>query len=149
MSESQRDPGHPTNGHAADQSPNDQPSDQSKEDPNSQAEVTEEPRREERKTVNIPATVLVGEAALPAMILNLSASGARIEDCEQRPEEGTPISLKFCFFEGADPQTLRAKVVRQTDTGGFAVEFQGLDSRAKGILRTVQVRAARPTRSAT
>ncbi len=86
----------------------------------------------------------MGEAALPAMILDLSASGARIEDCEQRPEEGTPIRLKFCFIEGADPQTLRAKVVCQTSTGGFAVEFQSLDPRTKGILRMVQkVRAAR------
>ena len=143
MSQSQQGPERPTNGGAANPSSNDQPSEQSKEDRNSQEEAPEEQRREERKTVNIPATVLVGEAALPAMILDLSASGARIEDCEQRPEEGTRIRLKFCFFEGADPQTLRGEVVRKTNTGGFAVEFQGLEPRTKGILRIVQVRAAR------
>ena len=144
MSQSQRSPEHPTNGRAADQSSNDQPSGQSKEERNSQEEAAEERRIEERKTVNIPATVIVREAPLPARILDLSASGARIEDCEQRPEEGTPISLKFSFFEGTDPQTLPAKVVRETSTGGFAVEFQRLDPRTKEILRMVRnVRAAR------
>ena len=73
------------------------------------------------------------ELSLEGMISDLSTSGARVEGGGAPPEPGTMVQLELSLPE--DPALrILSRVVRETESGGFAVEFVELDLHARKIL---------------
>ncbi len=56
-------------------------------------------------------------------VSNLSVSGARIEEIDTIPSVGTPVDLTLSPRPGVIAVTMTARVVRETESGGFAVQF--------------------------
>ena len=90
-----------------------------------------EMRQERRVTERYPAIlpiefhrgVLVGYGN----VMNISLSGARIEEVNYRPLLGKRLKLLVCLDQAKEPVELLAEVVRYTESEGFAVKFPDLD----------------------
>ena len=67
-------------------------------------------------------------------VQDISVTGARIEGVDQLPEEGEELRLGFSFTARALPVPIRGRVIRHTESGGFAVEFADLDFRTRILL---------------
>ncbi len=88
-------------------------------------------RQERRVTERYPAIlpiefhrgVLVGYGN----VMNISLSGARIEEVNYRPLLGKRLKLLVCLDQAKEPVELLAEVVRFTESEGFAVKFPDLD----------------------
>ena len=76
------------------------------------------------------------------MALNVSATGALLEDAEPLLISGGKIRLRFSFAPDAIPVDVSAEVVRETETG-FAVRFTTMDARVRAVLRAVISKAIR------
>ena len=68
-------------------------------------------------------------------MFDISLSGARIEEVDQRPLVGDRLRIVFGLGLSTSPDWVPAEVVRHTVTGGFAVKFYKIDVRVLGILR--------------
>ncbi len=68
-------------------------------------------------------------------LLDISLSGARIEEVDQRPLVGDRLRIVLGSGPSPGPDWVPAEVVRHTVTGGFAVKFYEIDVRVLGILR--------------
>ncbi len=68
------------------------------------------------------------------MALNVSATGALLENAEPLLISGGKIRLRFSLAQDAIPVDVAAEVVRETETG-FAVRFTRMDARFKAVLR--------------
>ncbi len=81
-------------------------------------------QRAERCQVSFPAEFAWG-SGLTGMgeVSNLSVSGARIEEIDTIPSVGTPVDLTLSPRPGVIAVTMTATVVRETESGGFAVMF--------------------------
>ncbi len=66
-------------------------------------------------------------------VLNISKTGALIEDCDRLLMTGIEIKLSFSFFEDSVPIEVPATVVRETDEG-FGVQFTKLSPRTRSVL---------------
>lgn len=66
-------------------------------------------------------------------VLNISKTGALIEDCDRLLMTGIDIRLSFSFFEDSVPIEVPATVVRETDQG-FGVQFTKLSPRTRSVL---------------
>ena len=66
-------------------------------------------------------------------VLNISRTGALIEDADRLLMTGSEIKLRFSFFEGSLPIEIPAEVVRETDQG-FGVRFTKLSPRTRSVL---------------
>ena len=88
-------------------------------------------RYEIRTTVEFRCAILTGKGSL----LDVSLSGARIEEAERRPLVGEQLRIVLPSGSPDKPDWLAGEVVRHTPTGGFAVRFLNVDMRALGILR--------------
>ena len=86
------------------------------------------------------------ELSLEGMISDLSTSGARVEGAGAPPEPGTMVQLELSL---PDDPALRilSRVVRETESGGFAVKFVELDPHARKILEDLPGRGTLPHRS--
>ena len=76
------------------------------------------------------------------MALNMSATGALLENAEPLLISGGKIRLRFSLAQDAIPVDVAAEVVRETETG-FAVRFTSMDSRVKAVLKAAISRAIR------
>ena len=94
-------------------------------------------RYETLTTVEFRCAILTGKGSL----LDVSLSGARIEEVERRPLVGERLRIVLPFGSPDGPDWLGAEVVRHTPTGGFAVRFLKVDMRALSILRRLLPRA--------
>ncbi len=81
-------------------------------------------QRAERCQVSLPAEFAWG-AGLTGMgeVSSLSVSGARIDEIDTVPSVGTPVDLTLSPRPGVIAVTMTATVVRETESGGFAVMF--------------------------
>ncbi len=70
-------------------------------------------------------------------VQDISSTGARIENAAVLPAEGTRLRLGFSFYAYALPVPIHGRVVRHTETGGFAVEFEEVDFRTQILLRAL------------
>jgi hypothetical protein len=66
-------------------------------------------------------------------VLNISKSGALIEDADRLLMTGIEIKLSFSFFEDSVPIEIPAQVVRETEQG-FGVQFTKLSPRTRSVL---------------
>ncbi len=66
-------------------------------------------------------------------VLNISKTGALIEDCDRLLMTGIDIKLSFSFFEDSIPIEVPATVVRETEQG-FGVQFTKLSPRTRSVL---------------
>ncbi len=67
------------------------------------------------------------------LVLNISTSGALIEDADRLLMTGIDITLVFSFFENSVPIEVPAEVVRETEQG-FGVQFRKLNPRTRSVL---------------
>ena len=91
----------------------------------------------ERYRLRVQVGILTQDGQTKGSVRDMSISGARIEDSSLLPEEGSTLRLGFAFYAHALPVPIHAKVVRRTETGGFAVEFQDVDFRTQILLRAL------------
>ena len=73
-------------------------------------------------------------------LLDISLSGARIEEVDRRPLVGDRLRIVFESGPSTDPDWVPAEVVRHSVTGGFAVKFYEIDVRVLAILRGLMPR---------
>ncbi len=66
-------------------------------------------------------------------VLNISKTGALIEDADRLLMTGSEIKLRFSFFHDSVPIEIPAQVVRETDQG-FGVQFTKLSPRTRSVL---------------
>jgi hypothetical protein len=71
----------------------------------------------------------------------ISVTGARIDDASPRLKPGELVRVMFTLMEKCLPVSVRAKVVRETETG-FAIEFVGLEPRLKHMIQMAIAQAA-------
>ena len=90
--------------------------------------------RNQREQVRVLAAFEGPQISGRGTIRDISTSGARIEEIDDRPGIGTPLVVQLFMFPNQHPVTLVANVVRETESGGFAVEFDGLDDRTRSLL---------------
>jgi Trk K+ transport system NAD-binding subunit len=67
------------------------------------------------------------------IVLNISTTGALIEDADRLLMTGIDIMLAFSFFEDSVPIEVPAEVVRETEQG-FGVQFRKLNPRTRSVL---------------
>jgi hypothetical protein len=89
------------------------------------------PTRAVRAAVAVPADFVGGGISGSGRLRNLSISGARIEGSEHRPEIGTPLVVQLFPLPGVMPLHVFAEVVRETETGGFAVRFRSSEAKRR------------------
>ena len=92
-----------------------------------------EAERARRIPVRFQAEFVGRQVEGSGTVSNISLTGALIEDCSSLLLSDGDIKLRFSFFENSSPVEVRAKTVRETETG-FAVRFVGMDARVKAIL---------------
>jgi hypothetical protein len=96
-------------------------------------------RAKERVEMRVPVEFRGRRTQGRGFILNISESGALVEDAEPLVVAGGRIRLRFAFFEDSLPVEIPASVVRET-ASGFGVQFSGLDARLKSVLALVIAR---------
>ena len=80
----------------------------------------------------------VGDGA----IADLSTSGARLEDSDLSARVGEGICIAFAFFPTSEPVRFSGRIARLVGSDGFGVAFQGLDPRAREMLRKLLPKVA-------
>jgi hypothetical protein len=88
-----------------------------------------------RIAVTIPVTVELGTSRDAGTLSDLSLSGARLENTAIRPALGSLVTLLYAPEGYTTPFEVIARVVRPTDTGGYAVQFEALDPELKHALQ--------------
>lgn len=106
------------------------------------AEAQASPASQDRKTAarflfRVPVDLEVGRETGQGRIHDMSQTGARVEESTLRPDVGAKLRLRFRFYEHSPPIAVQGKVVRTTETGGFAVTFVSLDARTRAALSTL------------
>ena len=87
-----------------------------------------------RYVFKVPAKVILSYNEGAAMLWEISASGARVEQAVVNPVHGEKLRIEFSFFQDSPPIELKGEVVRITETGGFCMKFVSLTPRMKQIL---------------
>jgi len=103
---------------------------------------TEEPKpgeraAAERYSVSVQVGILSEDGQASGAVKDISVTGARIEGVPHLPEPGSHLRLGFSFYAHALPVPIHARVVRQVDEAGFAVEFEDVDFRTQILLRAL------------
>lgn len=91
----------------------------------------------ERYRLRVQVGILTTDGQTVGSVRDMSITGARIEDTNAIPEEGSMLRLGFAFYAHALPVPIHGKVVRHTESGGFAVEFKDVDFRTQILLRAL------------
>ena len=91
----------------------------------------------ERYAVSVQVGIVSEEGEMRGNVSDISISGARIDQTGHRPPEGSELQLGFAFYAHALPVPVRAHVVRHTEDGGFAVEFEDVGFRTQILLRSL------------
>jgi hypothetical protein len=92
----------------------------------------EERRAAERVPLEIHAGVECEGRSAQAWLCDFSAMGARIEYSGLAPRAGSIVRVSFALSQGdTNRLELQARVVRATESGGFAVRFEAADARLK------------------
>ena len=86
-----------------------------------------------RIAVSVPVDVELGTTWNGGILSDISLSGARVERTGIRPSIGSLVSLVFAL-DGKLGCEVMARVVRETSTGGYAVQFEECDSAFKAAL---------------
>ena len=109
-------------------------------DPPDDQSSRQERRRAFRFRIKGPVHFEAGFTEGWGTLADISTTGARIDDADPRLKEGSSVRMMISLVEGALPVKLKAKVVRETETG-FAVEFVELEPRLKQLIRLAVAQA--------
>ena len=82
-----------------------------------------ERRTHSRTKIGLDVLCSAGRNEGPAILKELSASGALLEPATIRPAVGDPVTIWLQVEPDEEPHALHTGVVRHTP-GGFAVEFR-------------------------
>ena len=104
--------------------------------------------RGERYKLKVRVGILSSDGQTLGSVQDISATGARIEGAEAAPPVGSELRLGFSFYAYALPVPIRGRVVRHTETGGFAVGFMDVDFRTQILLRALLPKFSREEREA-
>jgi hypothetical protein len=91
----------------------------------------------ERYAVSVAVGIISEEGQMSGDVSDISVTGARIAHTGRVPPKGAKVRLGFSFFAHALPVPIHARVVRHTEDGGFAVEFEEVDFRTRILLRAL------------
>ncbi len=94
----------------------------------------------ERYPASLPVEFHCGALVGYGTAMNISLSGARIEEVNHLPLLGKRLKLLVCLDQAKEPVELSAEAVRYTENEGFAVSFPDLNVRLLRILRMVLAR---------
>jgi hypothetical protein len=86
-----------------------------------------------RLELSIPVAVEFGTRCDDGTLSDISLTGARLEKTALCPAVGSQVTLMFAIRSGR-PFEIVARVVRVTETGGYAVQFEALDPAFKAAL---------------
>lgn len=86
-----------------------------------------------RLVLSIPVAVEFGTTCDDGTLSDISLSGARLENTGVRPTEGSQVTLTFAL-PGYPAFEIVARVVRPTASGGYAVQFEAINSNLKEAL---------------
>jgi hypothetical protein len=100
-------------------------------------ELAGRPPSAERYKLHVRVGILSESGQAHGAVEDMSISGARIENIQAPPPTGTKLRLGFSFYAHALPVPIHGRVVRHTETGGFAVEFEDVDFRTQILLRAL------------
>ncbi len=89
----------------------------------------------ERYPASFPVEFHCGDLVGYGTVMNISLSGARIEEVNHLPLLGKRLKILVCLDQAKEPVELSAVVVRYTENEGFAVRFPDLDVRWLRVLR--------------
>jgi hypothetical protein len=90
-----------------------------------------------RYRFSVPVKIRLEHKTAHGTTEDMSASGVRIEQSDCKPPDGVKIEVQFAFFPNSPPIRLAARVVRTTETGGFAACFCDVDWRMQRVLRAI------------
>ncbi len=85
-----------------------------------------------RLPVEFHCGVLLGYGTM----IDISLSGARIEEVDRRPPVGKKLKLLLRLSQSNGSLEVPAEVVRHTESGGFAVRFPDTNVQVLRILRS-------------
>jgi len=87
-----------------------------------------------RISLSIPVAVEFGAICDTGTLCEISVTGARLEGTRLDPPEGRQITITFALDGHREPFEVVARVVRQVEPQGYAVEFEAIDPRLKDAL---------------
>jgi Tfp pilus assembly protein PilZ len=88
-----------------------------------------------RLALAIPVSIEHGASHQEGTLSNLSLSGARLDHTGSQPPLGSQVTLLFSLKGCTRPFEIVARVVRLTDLGGYAVQFEASDSALEQALQ--------------
>ncbi len=91
----------------------------------------------ERYPASFPVEFHCGDLVGHGTVMNISLSGARIEEVNHLPLLGKRLKILVCLDQAKEPVELSAEAVRYTENEGFAVRFPDLDVRLLRIMRMI------------
>ena len=74
-------------------------------------------------------------------IRDISATGLRVEECDVKPELGEHVRVTFVLAIDQPGFEVEGRVVRHTDSNGFALAFEAIEPRLRTILGQLATRA--------
>ena len=99
-------------------------------------------RRNPRFRTRFDALYSLGREEGSGVLVDLSYSGARLENATLAPEPGTKVRL-YVFVQPIQPFELIGHVVRHAE-GGFAVEVDVLDAEVQRLVDDVRAIVTAP-----
>ena len=86
---------------------------------------------------HVRAEFRCGELSGRGRLVQLSTSGALLEEVDRQPPTGQSLSLLLYLVSSTEPLKVSAEIVRHTETGGFEATFSKLNARTSQGLRTL------------
>jgi hypothetical protein len=87
-----------------------------------------------RVELSIPVAVELGTTCDDGLLSDISLSGARLERTGIRPPIGSQVTIIFSLKGHRMPFEVVARVIRATESGGYAVQFEAIDPKLKAAL---------------
>lgn len=94
-----------------------------------------DPRRSPRFRTRFDTLIAAGRAPGAGELVDISYSGALLEDCSTRPPVGQHVTL-YVFVAPVAPFEITGQVVRHTETG-FAVSYDLFDAEIRRLVDDV------------
>jgi len=84
-----------------------------------------------RIEISVPVAVEMGTTCDDGILCDISLTGARLERTGIRPELGSQVTIVFSLKGHRGAFEIVARVVRTTESHGYAVQFEAIDPKLK------------------
>ena len=95
----------------------------------------EDRRLAPRFRIQVPVWFANGTVSGTGVTRDISLTGVRIDEVSVQPDPHAALELRFSFFVGSFETPFRARWIRPTNKGGFAVQFTELGGPQLDLLR--------------